>query len=149
MHTRGRGCKARRSQTGLSASRSRKSGPCKDGSRGGEKTAGSLCPIYRSAGKTSDAARSEHCVSRRRQQTTTLHYGEKVWDMGKSSETCGYCAFRLRNNSDDVQLRSDDEMDCLACQDCFKVCLLRQYTLSFQNWTLPCARNAEMYPAPC
>lgn len=76
-------------------------------------------------------------------------YGEKVWDMGKSSETCGYWAFRLRNNSDDVQLRSDDEMDCLACQGCFKVCLLRQYTLSFQNWTLPCARNAEMYPAPC
>src|SRR6266478_3085765 len=58
MHTGGRGCKARRTQTGLSAG------------RGGEKTVGSLCTIHRSAGKTSDAARREHCVSRRRQQTT-------------------------------------------------------------------------------
>ena len=64
MHTRGRGRKARGAQTGLSASRGRrKSSPCKDGSRCGEKTAGPLCTIYRSAGKTSDAARSEHCVS--------------------------------------------------------------------------------------
>src|SRR6266478_2816828 len=70
MHTGGRGCKARRTQTGLSAGRGREPSPCKDGSRGGEKTVGSLCTIHRSAGKTSDAARREHCVSRRRQQTT-------------------------------------------------------------------------------
>src|SRR6266566_3575532 len=77
MHTRGRGCKARRAQTGLSASRGRKSSPCKDGCRGGEKVAGSLCTVYRSAGKASDAARGEHCVSRRRQQTTATTTTEK------------------------------------------------------------------------
>lgn len=46
-------------------------------------TAGSLCTIYRSAGKTSDAARSEHCVSRRRQQTTMTTTTEKrcgIWE---------------------------------------------------------------------
>jgi hypothetical protein len=74
-HTRGRRCKARRAQTGLSASRGRKSSPCKDRSRGS-------C----SAGKMSDATRTEHCVRRRQQQATT-QLGRKVWDMGGVRET--------------------------------------------------------------
>lgn len=101
MHTRGRGCKARRSQTGLSASRGRESSPCKDGCRGGEKTARPLCTIYRSAGKTSDAARSEHCVSRRRtanDNATTTEKSCGIWESTRKRASIAHSD--SENNSD-------------------------------------------------
>lgn len=98
-HTRVRGCKPGRAQTGLCASGGRKSSPCEDRSRGGEET-GSLCTTHRSAGKTSDTARGEHCVSGR-QTTTTTEKRCGIWERTRKRYECW--AFRPRTNSDDAR----------------------------------------------